>query len=229
MMFSRPAIKKIILSSLMLLSIQYAVAEEDSDMNKDRKVEDGNSAPEYMSGASKMQGWSIGKGIPDTKPSDDGDTDSERVKLAEETLKANININEQKHQFEISEMEKRQKVINDNQKEITDQINILYNDNEQLKTKKQRKKEDIEAGINRMARIFEQMPPRSSAAMFNVLDMRVMVPITQRMKPRSVSVIMGNMNSNRANILSQYLAGIKHLSSDTIEKMSEPTGFDVQQ
>lgn len=74
-------------------------------------------------------------------------------------------------------------------------------------------KKNSEQEINRLARVYEQMPPRDAAAVFNVLDIRVLVPVAQHMSPRKVSAVIGGMQPDRANILTQYLIGTRKLSS----------------
>ena len=59
---------------------------------------------------------------------------------------------------------------------------------------------------DRLVRIYEAMRPADAAAIFNVLDLRVGVPLLKKMSPRKASAIMALMSPQRAILATQLLA-----------------------
>ncbi|MBR2123559.1 MAG: hypothetical protein IJ934_00020 [Acetobacter sp.] len=78
--------------------------------------------------------------------------------------------------------------------------------------------ETMSAETDRLVKIYEDMPPKEAAAVFNIMDIHVLVPVVSKMIPRKVSAILGVMLPERVNLISQYLAGIRTFHS--------PHGFD---
>lgn len=73
--------------------------------------------------------------------------------------------------------------------------------------------ETVSAETDRLVKIYEDMPPKEAAAVFNIMDIHVLVPVVSKMIPRKVSAILGVMLPERVNLISQYLAGIRTFHS----------------
>lgn len=105
-------------------------------------------------------------------------------------------IEEQKRTIEASQaaLDVRLKQYDDRQSSLAE------------KTEQEKKQGDEE--IERLVKIYEAMPPRDAASIFNVLDFRVLVPVMSKMNPRKASAILAAMSAERANMTTQMLAGV---------------------
>lgn len=177
-----------------------------------------------------LQGWTPANGLADDDPAT-GQVDEEqpdsRVRLAERGLNDDLASHRQAMQGEAERFQHQQKALEQEQKELDEKLQALGRNASELSAQQEQRRQDVEQSIARLAHIYEQMPPRDAAAMFNILDMRVLVPVAQHMIPRRISDVIGNMQPDRANILSQYLAGIRKLSPDTINRMNSPIDSNI--
>ncbi|MXV36036.1 MULTISPECIES: MotE family protein [unclassified Saccharibacter] len=185
----------------------------------------------------KMLGWKAVKGLSDDENSkkdaekDDAQQDTEqnnmshvigedttpsdpRVLSAEKELTADLAERQEQDKAKISQADQQRKALEKERSELDQQIQELSHSASELSAHEESKRKAAEFEMDRLARVYEQMPPRDAAAVFDILDMRVMVPVAQRMIPRKVSAIIGGMSPDRANILSQYLAGMRKLAPE---------------
>ncbi|MBB2177315.1 hypothetical protein HLH21_15515 [Gluconacetobacter johannae] len=89
----------------------------------------------------------------------------------------------------------------------------------QLAEKQAAQREIMLAETDRLVRIYEDMPAKEAAAVFNIMDIHVLVSLANTMSPRKISAIMGYMTPERVNLVSQFLAGVRsfhttHASDD---------------
>ncbi|MFT9256799.1 MAG: hypothetical protein ABF535_01865 [Acetobacter sp.] len=70
-------------------------------------------------------------------------------------------------------------------------------------------RETLSAENERLVRIYEEMPPKEAAAVFNIMDIHVLVSVASKMTPRKISAVMGFMMPERVNLVSQYMAGVR--------------------
>lgn len=229
-------------SCLMILTLAFNIHSIAAQLTHDKaphkevnkaQKEDASKITD-MSYTTRLQGWNLINGVSEDPQTDkDGNVSLEdddmdpRVKFAETSLHKDIENHTKTIQSHAQAIAQQQKDLKDEQKKLNDELRALIKNNSDLSNQQEKRKEDIEAGINRMAHVYEQMPPKDAAAMFNVLDMRVMVPVAQHMIPRKVSDIMGNMDPDRANTLSQYLAGLRQLSNDALLKLNSKTDYPI--
>lgn len=178
----------------------------------------------------RLQGWTPANGLAEDDPAA-GQVDEElpdsRVRLAEQGLSGEVASHRQAMQGQAESLQHQQKALEQEQKELDEKLQALGRNASELSAQQEQRRQDVEQSIARLAHIYEQMPPRDAAAMFNILDMRVLVPVAQHMIPRRISDVIGNMQPDRANILSQYLAGIRKLSPDTINRLNSPVDTNI--
>ncbi|MCO6420048.1 hypothetical protein JYK14_28410, partial [Siccirubricoccus sp. KC 17139] len=63
-----------------------------------------------------------------------------------------------------------------------------------------------EAGWRQMVKLYEGMRPRDAAAIFDELDLAVLVPLVDRMREAKAAPILGAMKPDRARLLTTELA-----------------------
>lgn len=123
-------------------------------------------------------------------------------------------INRKKNQKDTKEefLTNQTKNLEEETQKINNQLNELNQKTHDISNYQDNRKKKSEQEVTRLAHVYEQMPPRDAAAIFNVLDIRVLVPVAQHMSPRKISSVIGGMLPDRANILTQYLIGTRKLS-----------------
>lgn len=154
-------------------------------------------------------------GGPGSSPADAEDimeTDP-RVKTAAQDIMGDIKSHQPQIESQNKVYEAQQENLETERRALDQQIQNLKNSEADLDAKRTEQKKAFETEVDRLARVYEQMPPKDAAVVFNILDMHVMVPVALHMNPRKASAIIGNMYPDRANILSQYMAGIRTISS----------------
>ncbi|WP_040921056.1 MotE family protein [Saccharibacter floricola] len=144
----------------------------------------------------------------ETTPSDP------RVLSAEKELTTDLAEHQAQDSAKTKQEDQQKKALEKERADLDQQIQALTHSASELSAHEESKRKAAEFEMDRLARVYEQMPPRDAAAVFDILDMRVMVPVAQRMVPRKVSAIIGGMSPDRANILSQYLAGMRKLAPE---------------
>ncbi len=62
------------------------------------------------------------------------------------------------------------------------------------------------AGMQGLVKLYEDMKPAAAAAIFDALDLHVLLPILDKMNERKAAAIMGDMQPERARFATQALA-----------------------
>ncbi|QHI96504.1 hypothetical protein GT348_09100 (plasmid) [Aristophania vespae] len=211
---------------LLALSLHSVAAQIENHLNKSNP----EKAPEQKIDPSsrshtlteKDLGWKVLKKAthkkqPKIKEKEENPTQEEILitdpltKDAEQALKNTIKEREFQTATHNEVFDKQKKNLEQEKIAINGQIQELKKKTAELSKYEEKKKKAAEQEIERLAHVYEQMPPRDAAAVFNVLDMRVLVPVAQHMTPRKVSAVIGGMLPDRANILTQYLIGTRKL------------------
>jgi flagellar motility protein MotE (MotC chaperone) len=100
-----------------------------------------------------------------------------------------------------------------------EQLTALQNRLEALE--KERKAHD-EANWNSLVKTYETMKPRDAAAIFNDLDMPVLLPVVDRMKEAKVALILSAMQPERARQVTSELARMRLKANRLEDKTSSP-------
>lgn len=85
-----------------------------------------------------------------------------------------------------------------------------------LAEKQEAHRETMSAETDRLVKIYEDMPPKEAAAVFDIMDIHVLVSVANRMTPRKISAVMGYMMPERVNLVSQYMAGVRSFRSSRL-------------
>ena len=67
--------------------------------------------------------------------------------------------------------------------------------------------------VARLVGIYENMPPREAASVFDVMETHILVAMAGAMNTRKLSAIMAHMSPDRVNIVSQYMIGVRSFNS----------------
>jgi len=130
---------------------------------------------------------------------------------------------------EQKKLEEQKRVLDSARIVLENRMRAIDNSMAELAEKQARHRETMAAETSRLVKIYEEMPPREAAAVFNIMDIHVLVSIANNMNPRKISAIMGYMFPERVNTVSQYLAGVRNFhsqnsSSDSLSHRSASAG-----
>jgi len=89
---------------------------------------------------------------------------------------------------------------------LTERVDALAAMQARLEAAEQARGEREEAGWRQMVKLYEGMRPRDAAAIFDDLDMPVLVQILQRMGERKAAPVLGAMRPDRARLVTAELA-----------------------
>lgn len=119
------------------------------------------------------------------------------------------------------ELELHERLIRAAADELERQVEAL----EQLKTAIDALIEQHDAGeeaeISRLVKIYETMKPKAAAAIFDRLEMPVLLELVTRMKETKASDVMARMRSDRAEALTRELAHQRRLGELLAARLGE--------
>ncbi|WP_331000167.1 MotE family protein [Acetobacter garciniae] len=110
---------------------------------------------------------------------------------------------------EQKELEVQKHVLDAAKAALDEKMHVLDNSLAVLAEKQAAHQETLSAETDRLVRIYEEMPPKEAAAVFNIMDIHVLVSVASKMTPRKISAVMGYMMPERVNLVSQYMAGVR--------------------
>lgn len=148
------------------------------------------------------------------------------VKRAEADLIKDILAHQSEMGGQQKEIAAQQKVLDAAKAALDVRMNDLDASLALLKQRQAAQRAVIDGETDRLVKIYEDMPPKEAAAVFNIMDLHVLVSVSSRMNTRKISAIMGNMSPERVNLISQYMAGIrsfKPVTPDTDVKQTAST------
>lgn len=161
-----------------------------------------------------------------TKPRQSGDPE---VDKAETALVRNILARQSSFDSEQQSLEEQKHILDAAQSALNEKMRDLDSSMAALAERQAAHRETMSAETDRLVRIYEEMPPKEAAAVFNIMDIHVLVSVANRMNPRKISAVMGYMMPERVNIVSQYMAGVRtfrplHASLDGVPSQPMESG-----
>ena len=124
-------------------------------------------------------------------------------------------------------LEDQRRILDAAKAALDEKMRDLDNSMAALAERQAAHKETMAAETERLVKIYEEMPPKEAAAIFNIMDIHVLVSLASKMNPRKISAVMGYMVPERVNLVSQYMAGVRNFrplrTSFGAESKSEQT------
>lgn len=160
------------------------MAKKDKEMEKDAKEVDGAEAPKWRDANDESTD------ITEVKLEIFNDLTERRKEI--EKKEKNLQVREALLQAAEQEMDKKVTELNKLKKEIEALLGV--------------KTEEEEKSIERLVKIYEGMKPANAAAVFNTLDIDVLIAVMTKMSERKVSPILSAMNPERARTVTIMMA-----------------------
>ena len=131
------------------------------------------------------------------------------VSKAEADLVKDILARQSTIEGEQQQLDQQKHVLNAARAVLDQKMNTLDASMATLEQKQAAHREVMDAETDRLVKIYEDMPPKEAAAVFNIMDIHVLIAVASKMNTRKVSAIMGNMSPERVNLISQFMAGVR--------------------
>ncbi|NSL91260.1 MotE family protein [Acetobacter syzygii] len=131
------------------------------------------------------------------------------VSRAEADLVKDILARQSTIESEQQQLDQQKHVLNAARAVLDQKMNTLDASMATLEQKQAAHREVMDAETDRLVKIYEDMPPKEAAAVFNIMDIHVLIAVASKMNTRKVSAIMGNMSPERVNLVSQFMAGVR--------------------
>lgn len=149
-----------------------------------------------------------------------GDFDPE-VSKAEADLVKDILARRSDIDSEQKDMAEQKHVLDAAKTALNEKMHDLDASMALLAEKQAAHRENMLAETDRLVKIYEDMPPKEAAAVFNIMDIHVLVSIASQMNPRKIAAIMGTMTPERVNLVSQFLAGVRSFRPIRVSAVSD--------
>jgi flagellar motility protein MotE (MotC chaperone) len=108
-----------------------------------------------------------------------------------------------------AQLTQREGVLAAAEARLTARLDELAGLQKRLESLEQDRRQRDEANWQGLVKLYASMKPRDAAAIFNDLDLPVVLPILDRMKERSAAAILAAMQPERARLLTAELARLR--------------------
>lgn len=208
----------------------YGVREAVASGKKEEKPQESVHGDAKKDGAEKEEG---GHGSGDSKPEPEPEPKTfgaAKSTLKEiEALKAREsqpaftkteldllhNLSKRREELDVREndLELKSKVLEATEKRINDKISEMKLLETQMSKVLAQYNEKQDIQIKSLVKIYESMKPDEAAAIFNEMQMPILLEVIAKMSERKVALVLANMNPKRARDVTQELADKRRKSS----------------
>lgn len=107
------------------------------------------------------------------------------------------------------ELEMKSKVLDASELRITNKVNEMKTLQAELTKVVAQYKQQQDGEIKSLVKIYENMKPKDAAAIFNEMDMPILLEVIDKMSERKVAPILAGMDPRRARDVTQELAEMR--------------------
>jgi flagellar motility protein MotE (MotC chaperone) len=122
-------------------------------------------------------------------------------------------------------LEERNSVMEATAERLQEKIDHLSQMQDHLDQLEAARKQRQNASWGGLVKVYETMKPRDAGAIFNVLDMHVLLEVVDRMNERKAAAVLAAMEPERARLTTQMLAQMR-LRRDTLGPSADPETTD---
>lgn len=131
------------------------------------------------------------------------------AQLAERALLESLRSRRQDIEAREAALRAREQVLEAAEKRLTVRLQEMETLQRKLVAEAEARNQQDEAGWRGLVKVYESMKPRDAAAIFDELEMPVLVQLVARMKEAKVSPVIGAMRPERARELTTELARLR--------------------
>lgn len=130
---------------------------------------------------------------------------------SEINLLQDLSTRRQQLETRSTELDTRERLLMATEQRIDKKIERLKKIEAEIKDLLHLHDERQQAQIDSLVRVYESMKPKDAAAIFEKLDMEIMVSVVEKMKDKKIALIMASMKPEAAKALTVELATRKKL------------------
>lgn len=147
------------------------------------------------------------------KPSDPNDIST--MSESEVALLQKLADRREELERQSSKLQIRESLLVAAEKRVEERITRLKEIEDSVSALIERFDKQEEARLSKLVQVYESMKPKSAAAIFDQLDMPVLLAVTQRMDEAKMAEVLSKMNADAAKRLTMELARQKKLPGST--------------
>lgn len=125
------------------------------------------------------------------------------------------------------ELDLRESLLKAAEKKLDDRMAEVKQIEAKIDGQAKAKEEQVGLQIKNLVQMYETMKPKQAAAIFDKLDINVMIEVASRMKPQMTSQVLANMSTDAAQKLTSELAR-RSLQSDMPVALSAPGAAGIK-
>jgi flagellar motility protein MotE (MotC chaperone) len=130
----------------------------------------------------------------------------QNLSSAEKALLDRLQARRQELDGRSQELDLRENLLRAAEKKIEDQLTELKAVEDRIAAAETARKSEEDGKLKDLVVMYENMKPKEAAAIFDVMDMRVMVEVAAKMAPKKTGDIIAKMSPNSAERLTVALA-----------------------
>ncbi|MBN66813.1 MAG: hypothetical protein CMM94_04515 [Rickettsiales bacterium] len=108
-------------------------------------------------------------------------------------------------------LEMREKLLDATEMRIDDKIKEMKTLQEQTQVLLKQYEKHEEAQVNSLVKIYENMKPKDAAAIFNEMDMPILLEVIDQMSERKVAPVLAGMSPQKARDVTEELAELRKI------------------
>jgi len=145
------------------------------------------------------------------KPAAEAPPDISNMSRSEVEVLQNLATRRQELDARGRELDMREKLLKASEQRIDERIAELKGIEADIQSLLQQRDQAQEAQLTSLVKVYEGMKPADAARIFDKLDMDILLPVAQRMKPPKIAPVLAAMDPDAAQRLTTNLA--RHLDA----------------
>ena len=132
------------------------------------------------------------------------------VSAAEKALLLDLRARRKELDAREAAMSLRESVLAATEKRLAARADELVTLQKKLESLEKARRERDEANWSDLVKVYEGMKPKDAAAIFNDLDLAVLLPVLDRMKAAKTAIVLAAMQPDRARLVTTRLAEMRN-------------------
>ncbi len=132
------------------------------------------------------------------------------VSAAEKALLLDLRVRRKELDARETAMSLREIVLAATEKRLAARADELVTLQKKLESLEKARREHDEANWTELVKVYEGMKPKDAAAIFNDLDLAVLLPVLDRMKAAKTAIVLAAMQPDRARLVTTRLAEMRN-------------------
>jgi flagellar motility protein MotE (MotC chaperone) len=134
----------------------------------------------------------------------------------------NLGARRQELEERARELDMRENLLRASEQRVDERISELKGIEKNIQALLQQRDQAQEAQLTSLVKVYENMKPGDAARIFDKLDMTILLPVAQKMKPPKIALVLAAMDSDAAKRLTVNLATHLSATQEPIDGVNAP-------